>query len=139
MASSLAPNPNRNFDRRSAQRTIKIARIIGRLNVGGPARQACFLHQNLSDTFQTLLITGRLDAGEGDMSYLLQSERGVYWVGSMSRPVKFFSDLASAWKIFRILRRERPDIVHTHTAKAGAVGRLAAVLARVPRIVHTYH
>lgn len=118
---------------------IKVARIIGRLNVGGPARQACFLHQSLPNNFQTVLITGRLNAGEGDMSYLLRTQQGVYWVSSMSRPVRFFSDLVSAWRIFRILRRERPDIVHTHTAKAGAVGRVAALLAGVPRIVHTYH
>ena len=118
---------------------IKVARIIGRLNVGGPARQACFLHQSLGPQFRTILISGKLDVGEGDMSYLLQTESGVYWVGSMSRPVRFFSDFASFWKIFRILCTECPDIVHTHTAKAGAVGRVAALLAGVPHVVHTYH
>src|SRR5579872_7611237 len=118
---------------------FKIARIIGRLNIGGPARQACYLHENLAEKFDTVLIAGRIDTHEGDMSYLLTSNKGVYWIGSMSRPVRLFSDLASAWAIFRILRKERPDLVHTHTAKAGAVGRFAAVLARVPKIVHTYH
>jgi glycosyltransferase involved in cell wall biosynthesis len=57
----------------------------------------------------------------------------------MSRRVRFFSDLRSLFAIYRILRREKPDITHTHTAKAGTLGRIAAVLARVPVRVHTFH
>jgi glycosyltransferase involved in cell wall biosynthesis len=118
---------------------LKVVRIIGRLNVGGPARQACLLHERLRPEFQTVLVTGRPDSGEKDMSYLLSSSEGVYSVDSMSRPVRFVSDLRSLVAIYRILRRERPDIVHTHTAKAGALGRIAAALARVPVRVHTFH
>jgi hypothetical protein len=55
----------------------KVVRIIGRLNIGGPARQACFLHQALRNNFDTMLIAGHLDEEEGDMSYLLTSEEGV--------------------------------------------------------------
>ena len=117
----------------------KLVRIIGRLNVGGPARQACLLHEQLADCFQTRLIAGSLGAGEHDMSYLLSSERDVVRLPEMSREVSFGSDARAFWKIFRFLRRERPDIVHTHTAKAGALGRLAAWLAGVPIIIHTYH
>jgi glycosyltransferase involved in cell wall biosynthesis len=73
------------------------------------------------------------------MSYLLGSSEGVYSIDSMSRPVRLFSDLRSLVFIYRILRRERPQIVHTHTAKAGTLGRVAAVLARVPVRVHTFH
>jgi len=117
----------------------KVVRIIGRLNVGGAARQACLLHSRLAGPFQTRLIAGSLAEGEEDMSYLLASEGGVVRVPQMSRKISPWSDCVAFWKIFRLLRRERPDIVHTHTAKAGALGRLAAWLAGVPFIVHTYH
>jgi glycosyltransferase involved in cell wall biosynthesis len=117
----------------------KIVRIIGRLNVGGPARQACFLHQALRRNFDTVLIAGHLDEQEGDMSYLLKSEDGIRWIRSMSRPVRFWSDFLAFLSIVRILRREKPDLVHTHTAKAGTLGRMAATLLRVPVRVHTYH
>lgn len=123
----------------AAPRKLKVARIIARLNIGGPAIHVCSLHQKLYPEFETLLATGRLDAGEADMSYLLQSERGVVWVSTMSRPVRLASDFATFVRIWRLLRREQPDIVHTHTAKAGTVGRAAALLAGVPVIVHTYH
>jgi len=117
----------------------KIVRIIGRLNVGGPARQACFLHQALRRNFETVLIAGHLDEQEGDMSYLLKSKDGVRWIRSMSRPVRFWSDFLAFLSIVRILRMEKPDLVHTHTAKAGTLGRVAATLLRVPVRVHTYH
>jgi len=117
----------------------KVVRIIGRLNVGGPARQACFLHQALRGNLETVLIAGRLDEHEGDMSYLLTSEEGVYWVPSMSRSVRLWSDFLAFLRIVRILSKEKPEIVHTHTAKAGALGRLAAAMLRVPVRVHTYH
>src|SRR3954464_4858439 len=123
----------------SPQAPLKIVRIIGRLNVGGPARQACLLHERLRPEFETVLISGRPDKGEEDMSYLLSSHEGVYWIDSMSRPVRFFSDLRSLITLYRILRREKPDIVHTHTAKAGTLGRIAAILARIPVRVHTFH
>src|SRR3954452_19262565 len=123
----------------SSQVPLKVVRIIGRLNVGGPARQACLLHERLRPEFQTVLITGRPDSGEKDMSYLLGSGEGVYSIDSMSRPVRFVSDLRSLFAIYRILIREKPDIVHTHTAKAGTLGRVAAVLARVPVRIHTFH
>lgn len=118
---------------------LKVVRIIARLNIGGPARQVCLLHERLHDEFETVLITGQLDQGEGDMSSLLASERGVHHIGSMSRPIRLWSDVTALLQMLRILRNERPDIVHTHTAKAGALGRVAAVLAGVPIRVHTYH
>lgn len=118
---------------------VKVARGIARLNVGGPARQACFLHDQLRQNFDTVLIAGRLDEGEGDMSYLLKNQKGVYWLGSMSRPVKLWSDLVSLVQFVKLLRCERPALLHTHTAKAGALGRAAAMLAGTPIRVHTYH
>ncbi len=117
----------------------KVVRITGRLNVGGIALQACFLHQALRGTFDTVLIAGHLDKQEGDMSYLLASEEGVRRIRSMSRPVHLWADFLAFVQIVRILRAERPDLVHTHAAKAGVLGRAAAALLRVPVRVHTYH
>ncbi|HEY1937175.1 MAG TPA: glycosyltransferase [Candidatus Angelobacter sp.] len=112
-------------------------RILGRLT-GGPARQACLLHERLTPAFETRLVTGSLSAGEHDMSELLSSSSNVLRLKAMSREISW-SDIRAFWDIFKFLRRERPDVVHTHTAKAGALGRLAAWLAGVPVIVHTYH
>jgi len=117
----------------------KVVRIIARLTVGGPARQVCLLHEELVPHFDTRLVIGSLAAGEEDMSYLLSSEENVVRLPQMSREISAWSDAVSLWRMFRLLRKERPAIVHTHTAKAGAVGRIAAWLAGVPIIVHTYH
>jgi glycosyltransferase involved in cell wall biosynthesis len=73
------------------------------------------------------------------MEYLLSSSENVLRVEEMGRHISFLSDLRAFWKFYRFLTRERPEIVHTHTAKAGALGRIAARLAGVPIIVHTYH
>jgi glycosyltransferase involved in cell wall biosynthesis len=117
----------------------KLVRIIARLNVGGPARQACLLHERLAPFFDCSLVIGNLADSEQDMSYLLSSERNVICLPMMSREVRWWSDALAFLRIMKLLRKQRPDIVHTHTAKAGALGRAAAWLARVPVIVHTYH
>jgi len=90
--------------------------------------------------FRTRLITGRITEDEGDMTYYAQ-ERGVEVaeITDMSRLLSPLGDLRSFLTLLRLFRRERPTIVHTHTAKAGTVGRLAAYVARVPVIVHTFH
>lgn len=131
---------------------MKIVRIIARLNVGGPARHVIWLTSELQDDeFESVLVAGTVPAGEEDMSYLLESgpERVVY-IREMSRELSL-KDVVAFWKLFRILRRESPDIVHTHTAKAGTVGRLAALAYKLSRpsklfsrkgslsVVHTFH
>lgn len=116
----------------------KLVRILGRLT-GGPARHACLLHERLAPRFDTKLVIGGLSPGEHDMSYLLSSDDNVLRITEMGRHISFLSDLRALWKVFRFLRRERPQIIHTHTAKAGALGRIAGRLAGVPVIVHTYH
>ena len=117
----------------------KLVRIIGRMNGGGPARQVAYLHRALRSSFETTLVLGKIDGGEQDMRYLLEDSMGVVEIPSMSSSVKVWSDLVSFVRITRLLLRTKPDIVHTHTAKAGVLGRLAAFLAGVPIRVHTYH
>ena len=118
-----------------------VHRIIARLNTGGPAMHVVHLAEALDPTrFRTRLITGGITEDEGDMTYFA-SDRGVEVtvIPAMSRLLAPWKDLKAFLTLLRIFLRERPTIVHTHTAKAGTVGRLAAIAARVPVIVHTFH
>lgn len=131
---------------------MKIVRVIARLNVGGPARHVVWLTKGLQAAgCDVVLVAGTVPPGEEDMSYLAE-DLGVspVFIPEMSREVSA-KDLLAIWKVYQILKRERPDIVHTHTAKAGTVGRFAGLLYRwlTPkallgrprpcRFVHTYH
>jgi glycosyltransferase involved in cell wall biosynthesis len=129
---------------------IRVARLVTRLNIGGPSTQVVELSSRLSARgFETLLIHGQIGAGEGDMSYLLERRspppRAVQ-VAALKRTISPASDARAAWQVYRLLCEFKPHIVHTHMAKAGAVGRLAAMAynrtagrrARA-RLVHTYH
>jgi len=120
---------------------IKIARIITRMNIGGPTIHAVLLTAGLDgDKFSTILVTGRVGENEGDMSYLT-AENAIEPVGisELQREPSIAKDAAAFYKLYRFLKNERPDIVHTHMAKAGAIGRLAARIAGVPVVVHTFH
>lgn len=123
------------------ERGIKILRIIARLNVGGPAIQVLTLTRALNnERFETLLLHGQLADGEADMTQYrgLDVPQRVL-VPELGRELNPIKDISTLFKLIKIIRRERPDIVHTHTAKAGAVGRAAAAICRVPVIVHTFH
>jgi glycosyltransferase involved in cell wall biosynthesis len=120
---------------------MKIARFIARLNVGGPAIHVTLVTDELRKRgHDCLLAAGNVPSGEGDMGYYA-AEHGVtvVTIPELVRPVSPKNDLLALWKIYRLLRREKPDVVHTHTAKAGTLGRLAAILAGTPVVVHTFH
>lgn len=125
----------------SSGRPIKVVRIIARLNIGGPAQQVVLLTHFLDPAeFNSTLICGVVPETEGDMSYYA-AEHGVepLVLESMSSEISLLKDLRTVRELLGILRRIRPDVVHTHTAKAGFVGRIAARLVGVPVIIHTYH
>jgi glycosyltransferase involved in cell wall biosynthesis len=121
----------------------RILRVIARLNVGGPAIQAITISRLLDDRgYETRLIRGREGPREGSMDGLAE-EYGVTPINlpTLKRAIGF-GDLAALLFLVRQIRDWQPQILHTHTAKAGALGRLAAVLAagrRPPVIVHTFH
>lgn len=131
---------------------MKVIRVIARLNVGGPAQHVAWLTAGLRPRgFETALVCGTVPPGEDDMSDFARA-LGVepIRIAEMSREISP-RDLVAIWKFYRLLCRERPDIVHTHTAKAGTVGRIAGLFYRYltpkaligkPRackFVHTYH
>jgi glycosyltransferase involved in cell wall biosynthesis/SAM-dependent methyltransferase len=121
-----------------------VLRVIARLNVGGPALHVAYLSAGLADRgYETTLVTGEIARGEASMESVA-AERGVVTVRipGLSREIAPHHDVAAAWRLARLMREQRPDILHTHTAKAGAVGRIAAHLAGSARpavVVHTYH
>jgi len=119
---------------------MRVMRIIARLNVGGPARHVVWLHEALAARgHECLLVTGTVPKGEDDMS-AFAAAHGVtpVVIPSMSRELSP-RDLATIRSIRRLMREFRPDIVHTHTAKAGAVARIAGMFQRDTKFVHTYH
>jgi glycosyltransferase involved in cell wall biosynthesis len=123
---------------------IKVLRVIARLNVGGPALHVSYLAAGLADRgYDTTLVAGTLARGEESMAGVAE-QRGVTVVAldELHREVAPLNDLRAVVHLAKLIRRERPDILHTHTAKAGAVGRVAALLsgsARPAIIVHTFH
>lgn len=129
----------------SDNKKIKIARIIARLNVGGPARHVVWLTKELEDNdFQTTLITGTVPEGEENMEYFaFENKVKPLFIKEMSRELSV-KDIKSLWKIYRELIKINPDIIHTHTAKAGTVGRIAGLIYswthwKKVKIIHTFH
>jgi glycosyltransferase involved in cell wall biosynthesis len=127
---------------RPACSPIRITRIVARLNIGGPAVHIAGLMAGLDPgCFENHLIVGRPGRDEGDMGYLIEAQ-GLSLpvvIRELGRSVSPVRDLVTVAKLVSVLRRQRPHIVETHTAKAGFVGRVAARLARVPVVLHVFH
>lgn len=122
------------------KKKIKVLRIINRFNIGGPTYNATFLSRFLSDDFETLLVGGLPEEGEADSLHIVK-EYGLEPVllTEMKRTPGVASDRKAYQRLKQIIQEFQPDIVHTHAAKAGALGRRAAYACKVPVIVHTFH
>lgn len=125
---------------------IAVVRVITRLNIGGPSIQATRLSALDRDGFDTTLIHGRLGEGEGDMSYLIAPGSRAIYVETLCRPLSPLNDVRAWLRILGEMRKAKPQIVHTHMAKAGLLGRLAAAAYNLTRggaprarVIHTYH
>lgn len=122
-------------------RKIKVLRIISRLNIGGPAIHAVLLTEGLNrELFDSLLVTGSVSKGESDMLYLAE-EKGIkpFVIPELTRDINLKNDFTAFLKLYSLIKRINPDIIHTHTAKAGFLGRLAGILAGTPFKIHTFH
>ena len=118
----------------------KILRIHNRLITGGPSLNALYLTKYLSSEFETLLVVGEKEDHE-QSAHFLADEMGIKpaLIPDMGRSIDPFKDYKAYKKVQKIIKDFKPDIVHTHAAKPGAVGRLAASSLKIPAIVHTYH
>ena len=125
-------------------RPVRVLRVIARLNMGGPALHVAYLTHGLRERgYDTTLVAGSLARGEDSMEFVAR-ELGIEatHLPELRRDIAPIRDLQATVRLARLIRRLRPDILHTHTAKAGAVGRMAALLvgdARPPIVVHTFH
>ncbi len=123
---------------------VKILRVIARLNMGGPALHVAYLTEGLTKRgYDTTLVSGSLARGEDSMAFVAEAHGvEVVRIDELGREISPLRDLMATIRLAKLIRQERPQILHTHTAKAGTVGRVAALLAgsrRPPIIVHTFH
>ncbi|MGB8003208.1 MAG: glycosyltransferase, partial [Gaiellaceae bacterium] len=118
--------------------------MIARLNMGGPALHVAYLTEGLRERgYDTVLVAGTLARGEDSMAFVADArDVEIVQIDQLGREISPLRDLVATVRLARLIRKERPQILHTHTAKAGTVGRVAAVIAgsrRPPIIVHTFH
>jgi glycosyltransferase involved in cell wall biosynthesis len=123
---------------------VPVLRVIARLNVGGPALHVAYLSAGLTERgYDTTLVAGTIGRGEESMAYVAESAGArVITLPGLSREISPLRDAVAVVRLAALIRRLRPQILHTHTAKAGTVGRVAAFLAgnaRPPIVVHTFH
>jgi glycosyltransferase involved in cell wall biosynthesis len=128
----------------ASSQPIRVLRVIARLNVGGPALHVAYLTEGLAGRgYDTTLVAGSLARGEESMAHVAESrDARIVTIPHLHREISPLEDARAIVRLAQLIREERPHILHTHTAKAGAVGRIAALLAggaRPPIIVHTFH
>jgi glycosyltransferase involved in cell wall biosynthesis len=119
---------------------IRVLRVIARMNLGGPAHQVALLSGRLDRRrYETLLVSGHVGAGEQE--HIEHGGATIRHIDQLGPEIRPLQDMLALIALIRLIRSFRPTIVHTHTAKAGMLGRTAALLASGPRplIVHTYH
>ena len=120
---------------------VRVLRIIARMNVGGPAVQVSGLMRGFEqELFEQELLTGYCAADEADYLEKVATDIKAIRIDGLGRSIKPRADLTALFAIVKEIRRFRPDVIHTHTAKAGVVGRIASILSGHRSIrVHTFH
>ena len=120
---------------------IKVLQVIARMNVGGPAVIVADLMRGLDPVkFEQKLITGYCADNEADYLETVATDVKATRIGGLGRSISPMADARAFLKLVALIRRENPDVIHTHTAKAGVLGRLAAILAGSRALkVHTFH
>jgi len=120
---------------------IRIMQIIARMNVGGPAVIVAELMRGLDPArFQVILVTGNCADDEADYLFEVAQDIPAVRIDSLGRSVSLFGDIQSFFRMLKLIREFKPHIIHTHTAKAGVLGRIAGLIA-YPRArrIHTFH
>lgn len=118
----------------------KVLRIINRFNLGGPTYNVAYLTKYMAPEYETILAGGEKDASEASSDYIVkQLDLHPVVIAEMRRSINPLNDYKAYKKIKALIKQHRPDIVHTHASKSGALGRLAAYHCNVPIIVHTFH
>ncbi len=128
----------------ASEQRVTVLRVIARLNVGGPALHVAYLTAGLTPRgYDTTLVAGTIARGEESMAYIAeQAGARVVALPGLSREISPLRDAVAVFRLAKLIRQVRPTILHTHTAKAGTVGRVAALVAgsaRPPIVVHTFH
>ena len=132
MGEDIAMNP---------ARPIRVMHVIARMNVGGPAVLVTDLMRNLNSLdFNSILVTGYCDENESDYLDEVATDVKAIRVPGFGRSISVSKDVKAFFLIMREIRNFKPDVIHTHTAKAGVLGRIAAIISypRAKRI-HTFH
>ncbi|GIG87287.1 glycosyltransferase [Plantactinospora endophytica] len=121
-------------------RALRVLRIISRMSVGEAAPQVGALMRGLDpDRFEQRLYAGPVEPGAGDYRRLRASDVPVRMLPALRRPVRPVDDVRALAALIAETRHFQPDLVHTHDLRAGVLGRIAAVICRVPIRVHTFH
>lgn len=120
---------------------VRVLRIIARMNVGGPAVQVSGLMRGFDQQiFEQELLTGYCAADEADYLEKVATDVKAIRIDGLGRSIKPRADLTALFAIVNEIRRFKPDVIHTHTAKAGVIGRIASILSGRKSIrVHTFH
>jgi glycosyltransferase involved in cell wall biosynthesis len=120
---------------------VKVVQIIARMNVGGPAVIVADLMRSIdSSRVEQVLITGYCDSIEADYLETVATDIKATRIAGLGRSVSVVSDIRAFFALVAMIKKIAPDVIHTHTAKAGVLGRLAAILAgRSAKRVHTFH
>ena len=120
---------------------VRVLRIISRMNIGGPALQISGLMKGIDqDRVNQKLLTGYCKPDEADFIEIIAPELKVQRINGLGRSINLVADISALLQIIKIIREFKPNFIHTHTAKAGVLGRIAGLLAnRNAKLIHTYH